>query len=167
MDEIMRGFVSHDGGDRWCVGAWAGLEAGNGALVHQLVTDHVGGGEAGVRIVLRRAAGRRPSHRVEEPHRRVGPEAGAAMTGRPGFRQGIQHPAGELRRREHLVVGEIRDARQHIRIAAAQGEVCTVANDNDPGQVVLSGHKAAIERAIAMVKDFEIKRGVGHCLGAA
>ncbi|WP_420382688.1 ACP S-malonyltransferase [Novosphingobium sp.] len=44
--------------------------------------------------------------------------------------------------------------------AAAQGEVCTVANDNDPTQVVLSGHKAAIERAIAMVKDFGIKRGV-------
>ena len=44
--------------------------------------------------------------------------------------------------------------------AAAQGEVCTVANDNDPGQVVLSGHRAAIERAIALVKDFGIKRGV-------
>ena len=39
-------------------------------------------------------------------------------------------------------------------------EVCTVANDNDPGQVVLSGHKAAIERAIALVKDFGIKRGM-------
>ncbi len=44
--------------------------------------------------------------------------------------------------------------------AAAQGEVCTVANDNDPGQVVISGHKAAIERAVEMVKDFEIKRGI-------
>ncbi len=44
--------------------------------------------------------------------------------------------------------------------AAAQGEVCTVANDNDPGQVVLSGHKAAIERAIALVKEHGIKRGV-------
>jgi [acyl-carrier-protein] S-malonyltransferase len=44
--------------------------------------------------------------------------------------------------------------------AAAQGEVCAVANDNDPTQVVLSGHKAAIERAIAMVKDHGIKRGV-------
>ncbi len=44
--------------------------------------------------------------------------------------------------------------------AAAQGEVCTVANDNDPGQVVLSGHTAAIGRAIAMVKDFGIKRGM-------
>lgn len=44
--------------------------------------------------------------------------------------------------------------------AAAQGEVCTVANDNDPGQVVLSGHTAAIGRAVAMVKDFGIKRGM-------
>ena len=32
--------------------------------------------------------------------------------------------------------------------AAAQGEVCEVANDNDPGQVVLSGHLAAIDRAV-------------------
>jgi [acyl-carrier-protein] S-malonyltransferase len=47
-----------------------------------------------------------------------------------------------------------------LAAAAAEGEVCTVANDNDPGQVVLSGHKAAIERAIAMVKDHGIKRGV-------
>ena len=44
--------------------------------------------------------------------------------------------------------------------AAAEGEVCSVANDNDPGQVVISGHKAAIERAIALVKDHGIKRGV-------
>ncbi|MBH0112807.1 ACP S-malonyltransferase [Novosphingobium sp. YJ-S2-02] len=44
--------------------------------------------------------------------------------------------------------------------AAAEGQVCTVANDNDPGQVVLSGHKEAIERAIAMVKDHGIKRGI-------
>jgi [acyl-carrier-protein] S-malonyltransferase len=44
--------------------------------------------------------------------------------------------------------------------AAAEGEVCQVANDNDPGQVVLSGHKGAIERAVAMTKDHGIKRGV-------
>jgi [acyl-carrier-protein] S-malonyltransferase len=44
--------------------------------------------------------------------------------------------------------------------AAAQGEVCQVANDNDPGQVVLSGHKGAIERAVALAKDHGIKRGV-------
>ncbi len=49
---------------------------------------------------------------------------------------------------------------QALADAAAEGQVCTVANDNDPGQVVLSGHKAAIERAIAMVKDFGIKRGI-------
>lgn len=47
-----------------------------------------------------------------------------------------------------------------LAAAAAEGEVCTVANDNDPGQVVLSGHKAAIERAIAQVKDHGIKRGI-------
>ena len=52
------------------------------------------------------------------------------------------------------------DKAQRLAEAAAGGEVCTVANDNDPTQVVLSGHKGAIERAIAMVKDFEIKRGV-------
>jgi len=44
--------------------------------------------------------------------------------------------------------------------AAAEGEVCEVANDNDPSQVVLSGHKAAIERAIALAKDHGIKRAV-------
>ncbi|NJM50106.1 MAG: ACP S-malonyltransferase [Sphingomonadales bacterium] len=44
--------------------------------------------------------------------------------------------------------------------AAAQGETCTVANDNDPTQVVISGHLAAIERAIAMAKDHGIKRGI-------
>jgi len=52
------------------------------------------------------------------------------------------------------------DKAQKLAEAAAEGEVCTVANDNDPSQVVLSGHKGAIERAIALVKDFEIKRGV-------
>jgi [acyl-carrier-protein] S-malonyltransferase len=44
--------------------------------------------------------------------------------------------------------------------AAAEGQVCEVANDNDPGQVVLSGQKGAIERAVAMAKDHGIKRGV-------
>jgi [acyl-carrier-protein] S-malonyltransferase len=44
--------------------------------------------------------------------------------------------------------------------SAAQGETCTVANDNDPGQVVISGHRGAIERAIELVKDHGIKRGI-------
>ena len=47
-----------------------------------------------------------------------------------------------------------------IAEAAAQGEVCEVANDNDPGQVVLSGHAGAIERAIGMAKDMGAKRAV-------
>jgi len=47
-----------------------------------------------------------------------------------------------------------------LAAAAAKGEVCEIANDNDPGQVVLSGHKGAIERAIALAKDHGIKRGV-------
>jgi [acyl-carrier-protein] S-malonyltransferase len=49
---------------------------------------------------------------------------------------------------------------QALADAAAQGEVCAIANDNDPGQVVISGHRGAIERAVAMVKDHGIKRGV-------
>jgi [acyl-carrier-protein] S-malonyltransferase len=47
-----------------------------------------------------------------------------------------------------------------LAAAAAEGEVCEVANDNDPSQVVISGHKGAVERAIALVKGHGIKRGV-------
>lgn len=49
---------------------------------------------------------------------------------------------------------------QKLADAAAEDETVTVANDNDPGQVVISGHRAAVERAVALVKDFGIKRGV-------
>ena len=44
--------------------------------------------------------------------------------------------------------------------AAAEGETCTVANDNDPSQVVISGHKSAIDRAVELVKEHSIKRGI-------
>lgn len=47
-----------------------------------------------------------------------------------------------------------------IAEAATEGEVCTVANDNDPSQVVLSGHRGAIERAIALAKEMGAKRAV-------
>jgi [acyl-carrier-protein] S-malonyltransferase len=49
---------------------------------------------------------------------------------------------------------------KRIAEAAAQGEVCTVANDNDPSQVVLSGSKGAIDRAIEMAKEMGAKRAV-------
>lgn len=44
--------------------------------------------------------------------------------------------------------------------AAADGEVVQAANDNDPGQVVVSGHKAAVERACEIAKDKGAKRAV-------
>ena len=47
-----------------------------------------------------------------------------------------------------------------IAEAAAQGEICEVANDNDPNQVVISGHFAAIMRAIELAKGMGAKRAV-------
>jgi [acyl-carrier-protein] S-malonyltransferase len=52
------------------------------------------------------------------------------------------------------------DKAQAIADAAAEGEICTVANDNDPGQVVISGQRGAIERAIALARDMGAKRAV-------
>jgi [acyl-carrier-protein] S-malonyltransferase len=49
---------------------------------------------------------------------------------------------------------------QKIADAAAQGEVCTVANDNDSSQVVISGHKGAIDRAIELAKEMGAKRAL-------
>lgn len=49
---------------------------------------------------------------------------------------------------------------QKIADAAGQGEVCTIANDNDPSQVVISGAKGAIERAIELAKDYGAKRAI-------
>jgi [acyl-carrier-protein] S-malonyltransferase len=49
---------------------------------------------------------------------------------------------------------------QKIAEAASEGEVCTVANDNDPSQVVISGQKSAVDRAIAIAKDMGAKRAI-------
>ncbi len=49
---------------------------------------------------------------------------------------------------------------QEVAEQAAQGEVCQAANDNDPGQVVVSGHKAAVERACEIAKGKGAKRAV-------
>lgn len=47
-----------------------------------------------------------------------------------------------------------------VAAEAAQGEVCQVANDNDPAQVVISGHKAAVERACEIAKARGAKRAL-------
>jgi [acyl-carrier-protein] S-malonyltransferase len=49
---------------------------------------------------------------------------------------------------------------QAIADAAAQGEICTVANDNDPSQVVISGHRGAVERALGIAKEKGARRAV-------
>jgi [acyl-carrier-protein] S-malonyltransferase len=47
-----------------------------------------------------------------------------------------------------------------IAAAAAQGEICQAANDNGGGQVVISGDKAAVERAVAIAKDKGVRRAM-------
>jgi [acyl-carrier-protein] S-malonyltransferase len=49
---------------------------------------------------------------------------------------------------------------QALAADAAQGEVCEAANDNGGGQVVLSGAKAAVDRAVAMAPDRGIRRAL-------
>jgi [acyl-carrier-protein] S-malonyltransferase len=43
---------------------------------------------------------------------------------------------------------------------AAEGEVCDAANDNGPGQVVVSGHKSAVERAVRLAQERGAKRAI-------
>ena len=49
---------------------------------------------------------------------------------------------------------------EEIARDAAQGEVCQAANDNDPAQVVISGHRAAVERAAGLAKERGAKRAL-------
>lgn len=58
------------------------------------------------------------------------------------------------------LLGADRALAQKIADAAAEGQVCTVANDNDPSQVVLSGHKGAIDRAVEIARDMGAKRAI-------
>ncbi|MGB8814159.1 MAG: ACP S-malonyltransferase [Paracoccaceae bacterium] len=51
-------------------------------------------------------------------------------------------------------------AATEVAEAAAQGEVCQAANDNDPGQVVVSGHRGAVERALEIAKARGAKRAL-------
>jgi [acyl-carrier-protein] S-malonyltransferase len=52
------------------------------------------------------------------------------------------------------------EAAAEVARDAAQGEVCDVANDNGGAQVVVSGHKAAVERAVALAPAKGAKRAV-------
>lgn len=47
-----------------------------------------------------------------------------------------------------------------VAAEAAQGEVCQAANDNDPAQVVVSGHRGAVERALEIAKTKGAKRAL-------
>jgi len=58
------------------------------------------------------------------------------------------------------VLGLDLDAVRQLAADAAQGEVCQAANDNDPGQVVVSGHAGAVQRAVDMAKDRGAKRAM-------
>ena len=58
------------------------------------------------------------------------------------------------------LIGADTDTAAGIAAEAAEGSVCDVANDNGAGQVVLSGDKAAVERAVAIAQARGIKRAV-------
>ncbi|WP_170366319.1 ACP S-malonyltransferase [Ruegeria arenilitoris] len=58
------------------------------------------------------------------------------------------------------ILGLDLDAVRAVAEEAAQGEVCQAANDNDPTQVVVSGSKAAVERAAEIAKEKGAKRAV-------
>lgn len=58
------------------------------------------------------------------------------------------------------VLGLDMDVVREVAEEAAQGEVCAPANDNAPGQVVVSGHTAAVERAIELAKERGAKRSL-------
>ena len=58
------------------------------------------------------------------------------------------------------LLGASVDVAQQVADEAAQGEICTVANDNDPSQVVISGHRGAVERALEIAKEKGAKRAI-------
>ena len=59
-----------------------------------------------------------------------------------------------------VLLGLELDAVEAVASEAAQGEGCTAANDNAQGQVVVSGHKAAVERAVEIAKERGARRAL-------
>ncbi|MFW2543475.1 ACP S-malonyltransferase [Primorskyibacter sp. 2E107] len=58
------------------------------------------------------------------------------------------------------ILGLNLEAVRAVAEQAAEGDVCQAANDNDPAQVVISGTKAAVERAVTIAKDAGAKRAL-------
>lgn len=58
------------------------------------------------------------------------------------------------------LLGASLELAREIAEAAAEADVCSVANDNDPTQVVISGHRTAIERALLIAKEKGAKRAI-------
>lgn len=58
------------------------------------------------------------------------------------------------------LLGVDKEVAEKLAEKAAEGEVCQVANDNDPSQVVLSGTKSAIDRVQQLGKEFGVRRAV-------
>ncbi|WP_417318106.1 ACP S-malonyltransferase [Emcibacter sp.] len=58
------------------------------------------------------------------------------------------------------ILGLEMEAVEEVVKEAAQGDICTAANDNANGQIVISGHKAAVERAIPIAKEKGAMKGV-------
>ena len=58
------------------------------------------------------------------------------------------------------ILGLEADVINDIVKQAAQTEICTIANDNSPGQIVISGHTSAVERAMELAKDKGCKRAI-------
>ena len=58
------------------------------------------------------------------------------------------------------LIGLDLDTAREVAEAAAEGEVCAPANDNAPGQVVLSGHRTAVERAVEIAAERGARRAI-------
>jgi [acyl-carrier-protein] S-malonyltransferase len=56
------------------------------------------------------------------------------------------------------LLGVGKEAGEKLAAAAAEGEVCQLANDNEPAQVVISGAKAAVDRAAPLAKTYGVRR---------
>ena len=64
------------------------------------------------------------------------------------------------------LLGSDSETAQKLAEEAAGGQVCEIANDNDPSQVVLSGHAQAIDRVLDLAKEHGVKRAIKIAVSA-